>query len=258
MTCAILADSINFQIDAQSATQLATHLQLPLTPIISEKFTIYLLTDGLRIRLLMPSLAKTPYEVNFDTIALQKRLKTLRKELLIRACGIQKGSALTIVDATAGFGRDAFLLASAGAHVTLIEKNSIVQCLLANGISQLPETYQTRFLLCQGNSIEILPQIKTSIDVIYLDPMFEIDRRAKVKKDLQLLQALAKKDGVDNHALFAVAKKIAKQRVVVKRALHADYLTNEKPSFSLKGKDTRFDVYSYLEARDGIHSSKIC
>ena len=245
MKCAILSCNFtNFSVDTQSAVQLAEQLQLPLTQLVDNSFEAYLLTDGFLLRVLIPSLAKMPYAVDFDAESLQKRLKSLGQELLVRACGIKKYASLTLVDATAGFGRDAFILAAAGAHVTLVEKNPIVACLLANGILQLPDRYQERMHLLQEDSVEVLKNMASAPDVIYLDPMFEITRHAKVKKDLQFLQALSKKNETNNAELLALAKKIATQRVVVKRALHDHYLHDKKPSFSLKGKDTRFDVYA--------------
>ena len=47
-----------------------------------------------------------------------------------------KGGLLpSIIDATAGLGRDAFLLAALGSKVTLIERSNIMHALLADGMN---------------------------------------------------------------------------------------------------------------------------
>ena len=53
-----------------------------------------------------------------------------RRDPLARAAGFARGSVPTIVDATAGLGRDAFLLATLGAQVTLLERSAEVHDLL--------------------------------------------------------------------------------------------------------------------------------
>jgi 16S rRNA (guanine1516-N2)-methyltransferase len=39
----------------------------------------------------------------------------------------------TIIDATAGFGKDSLLLASLGCHITLLERSPLVAAMLADG-----------------------------------------------------------------------------------------------------------------------------
>ena len=68
-----------------------------------------------------------PYDliVDFNGGAVGHRLKFGggRGQALPKACGLSKGQTPRIVDATAGLGRDSFLLASLGAEVTLIERS---------------------------------------------------------------------------------------------------------------------------------------
>ena len=49
-----------------------------------------------------------------------------RSHPLVKAAGIRKDRIPSIVDATAGLGRDAFLLASSGASVTMLERSAEV------------------------------------------------------------------------------------------------------------------------------------
>ena len=57
-----------------------------------------------------------------------------RGQPLAKAAGLKGGKNPFIVDATAGLGRDAFLLASLGATITLIERNDKMHDLLADGL----------------------------------------------------------------------------------------------------------------------------
>ena len=59
-----------------------------------------------------------------------------RKDALARAAGFGKGIVPTIVDATAGLGRDAFMLACLGAQVTLLERSPEVHGLLRDALAR--------------------------------------------------------------------------------------------------------------------------
>jgi 16S rRNA (guanine1516-N2)-methyltransferase len=55
---------------------------------------------------------------------------------LAKAMGLRAGKTPKIVDATAGLGRDSFLLASLGAEVTMIERSDVMHGLLQEGMAQ--------------------------------------------------------------------------------------------------------------------------
>src|SRR5690554_940646 len=59
-----------------------------------------------------------------------------RGHALAKAVGLKGSVTLEIVDATAGLGRDAFLLASLGAKVILIERSKKMHDLLADGLAR--------------------------------------------------------------------------------------------------------------------------
>lgn len=77
--------------------------------------------------------------------------------------------------------------------------------------------------------------------VVYLDPMFAEGGRAQVKKDMQVCRALAGPPA-DGEALFAAARRAARERVVVKRHPGAPPLA-PGVSFAVGGERIRFDVY---------------
>ncbi len=55
---------------------------------------------------------------------------------IAKAVGLNKGSTPRILDATAGLGRDAFVFASLGCHVQMIERNPVVAALLEDGLER--------------------------------------------------------------------------------------------------------------------------
>lgn len=171
-----------------------------------------------------------------------------KSEAIAKAVGLSKKAGLTVIDATAGLGRDALVLASLGAHVTLVERNPAVAMLLWDGLRRaqldaevsdwLPERMQLVFQSA-ADALTTLP----SPDVVYLDPMFPArEKSAAVKKEMRAFHDLVGAD-TDADALLALAYRLASKRVVVKRPGYAEYLAGQKPSMSIEGKNNRFDVY---------------
>jgi 16S rRNA (guanine1516-N2)-methyltransferase len=178
-----------------------------------------------------------------------------RGELIARAIGVRSGNRLpSVMDATAGLGRDAFVLATLGCSVMLFERSPVVHLLLSDGLRRaeissdgvvrevavrlsLSNTDAVHFM--QSNPVGAMP------DVIYLDPMFP-DRRksAAVKKEMALFQSLLHDEGEDADSLLEMALTLDVYRVVVKRPRHAPVLGMRKPTHSLEGSSTRFDVYA--------------
>ena len=55
-------------------------------------------------------------------------------KLLPKAVGIKGSELPSVIDATAGLGRDAFVLASIGCQVRLVERHPVVYLLLQDGL----------------------------------------------------------------------------------------------------------------------------
>lgn len=176
------------------------------------------------------------------------RPQNLSRELLVRAARIRgvQGS-LSAVDATAGLGEDALLLAAAGFEVTLFEHDSTIAALLRDSLERAAEhptlgEVVARMHLVEGDSIVGLSQLASPPDVVLLDPMFPAKRKdARTKKKLQLLQLL-EQPCVDEEALLAAAYAADPRKIVVKRPLKGPHLAGVKPSYSLSGKVVRYDV----------------
>jgi len=173
---------------------------------------------------------------------------------IAKAVGLNKVSSLTVVDATAGMGGDAFVLASLGCKVTMIERCPVVRMLLADGLARgcaYAETEDAelfailqRMQLVDGDSLTQIPLLdKAQTQVIYLDPMFpERKKSAQVKKEMQFFHDIVGDDN-DADGLLDAALKKAVNRVVVKRPRIAPYLAGIAPGYQLVGKSGRFDVY---------------
>jgi 16S rRNA (guanine1516-N2)-methyltransferase len=167
---------------------------------------------------------------------------------LVRAVGIKKHRIPSIVDATAGLGRDAFLLASAGAAVTLFERSTEVHALLkaalaraAGESAELAEVVG-RMTLIHGDARDHLPELWP--DVVIVDPMHPPrSNTALVKQEMRQLSAIVGADE-DAHELMAVALASARERVVLKWPLRAaPLLEAPRPSHQYTGKTVRYEVF---------------
>lgn len=189
--------------------------------------------------------------VNFvdGTMAHRRKFGGGRGEAVAKAVGIKGDYLPTVIDATAGLGRDAFVLACVGCKVTLVERNPIVAALLEDGLNRAYQDaeiggfMQERMQLADICSILEFPQEQPIADVVYLDPMYPHKQKsALVKKEMRVFQHLVGED-LDADIFFAPAKQLARKRVVVKRPDYAPFIAEQKPDFSQETKNHRFDVY---------------
>lgn len=173
-----------------------------------------------------------------------------RGQPIARAVGLCGGKSPIVLDATAGLGRDAFVLASLGSPVTLIERSPMVAELLEDGLKRAVEDPVVSAIVCrmslvQGDAINYMAALGENErpDVIYLDPMYPSRKKsAQVKKEMRLLQMLLVDEG-DGAELLPAALKSAKERVVVKRPSYAEWLGGIEPTMAITGKKHRYDVY---------------
>lgn len=197
-----------------------------------------------------------PVRVDFVNGPLGYRLAQLKKELIAKAVGIKGDYRPTIIDATAGFGRDAFLLASLGCDVIAVEKNPIVAALLKDGLKRAAHLAAAkRIHVIESDSLNFIQQLKEKPDIIYCDPMFPLRKKsAKVQKEMRVLEAMLGQD--DATELVALALKQAKKRVVVKRPKNAKAIIQKKPDIIYEGKTIRFDVYFAAETNIKMYPAK--
>ncbi|MGQ0551969.1 MAG: class I SAM-dependent methyltransferase [Planctomycetota bacterium] len=206
--------------------------------------------DGLELRdLLAPR--DRPLTIDWPADPSLMRRRGAR-QLLARAIGwpgSTAGSGWLIVDATAGLGRDAFLLAMLGAQVVAVERSPVVAALLRDARRRAlldPEAgpmVGARLSFVEGDARDWLSRLPAP-DVVYLDPMYSASERSALSaKPLRVLGRLVGHDD-DAGAVLAIACSLALRRVVVKRHLRAPPLSSSPPpDLVWRGASVRYDVW---------------
>ncbi|SFE40164.1 16S rRNA (guanine1516-N2)-methyltransferase [Sulfitobacter brevis] len=162
--------------------------------------------------------------------------------------GLRAGKTPTIIDATAGLGRDAFLLASLGAQVTLIERSEKMHALLAQGMERAAQEdgplreIIDRMTLLKGDAKDLLPTL--TAEAILIDPMHPPRKNsALVKLELRQVREIVG-DDEDAADLVRLALGLARNRVVLKWPAKADPMVGIRPcTHQICGKSTRYDVF---------------
>jgi len=233
---------------AEVAQCWAERLGLPLDG--EAEFALQVGESGLQLVELGPK-APGPVRVDFveGAVAHRRLFGGGSGQMIAKAVGVQSGVRPRVLDATAGLGRDAFVLASLGCEVELIERQPLIAALLEDGLQRAlrdPDvaSIAARMQLHQGNAIERMQAWQGEPpQVIYLDPMFpHRDKSALVKKEMRLFRPFVG-DDLDAPALLAAALTLASHRVVVKRPRKAPIVDGPKPGYSLEGKSSRYDIY---------------
>ena len=171
-----------------------------------------------------------------------------RGQDLPKAAGFKPGINPHIIDATAGLGRDAFLLASLGATVTMIERSTKMHALLHDGMARaldaggLTAEIISRMTLIHGDAIQLLPSL--SPEIVLIDPMHPPrNKSALVKAEMRQIRAIVGIDD-DQTRLMKTALAHASMRVVLKWPAKAAPMANIPPaSHQIIGKSVRYDVF---------------
>lgn len=185
-------------------------------------------------------------------------------QMIARAVGVRSGVYPRVLDATAGLGKDAFVLATLGCKVQLLERSPVVHALLDDGLirarsfaeaedRELLDTL-SRMELLALDSRDYLQTITADEypDVVYLDPMFpDRQKTADVKKEMRAFHSLVGKDE-DAGDLLDLALNRARYRVVVKRPRKSPTLNQNLPSYQLEGKSSRYDIYTLKKLPDKL------
>lgn len=230
----------------------ATRSGYPMCPTTGTECELQLRFGTDRVSL-YDSVLDTDIHIDFISGALAHRKKYGggKGQAIAKAVGLNKFDRPKIIDATAGLARDAYVLASLGCRMTLIEESPILHILIEDGIRRAQLSDETEHAVnnivdvINANSEHYLDALPTESrpDVIYIDPMYpERKKSALVKKDMQILHKLVGKER-DNEELLAIALKTARRRVVVKRPSQAASITGRQPTMSINSKKTRYDVY---------------
>ncbi len=169
-----------------------------------------------------------------------------RRQPLARAIG---RDARRVIDATAGLGQDAALLAAMGFEVTGIERSNVLAAMLNEAMGRAENDPPTakmlgnRLRFQHGDARKLLAGgALEAVDCVYLDPMFPPKRKASAlaKKEIRQVRALVGEDE-DAAELLSAARRTAR-RVVVKRPTYAPPLASDIATM-IEGNLVRYDVY---------------
>ena len=233
---------------------LAQELCLPLVNVDDQYHDFHLAIRSGRVELRERGLnAPGPVYVDFTAgaLAYRRRFGGGRNQPLAHAIGLKKGGNPSVLDVTAGLGRDAFVLAGLGCRVHLVERAPIIAALLHDGIERarchhtIGALVRERMLLTVADAQAVMRDISNAErpDVVYLDPMYPARcKSALVKKEMRLLRSIVG-DDEDAPKLLAAALACAQYRVVVKRPRAAVPLVGPRPAAYIAAKNTRFDIY---------------
>ena len=232
--------------------RLAERLNLPLTDSSGPGFCYLLTMRDSRLELqsrIDPN--ATPLTIDFLSGPTYYRFVNDRRinQPLAKAAGIKSGYRPTVLDATAGFGEDAFVLAALGCRITMIERSGVIWALLADAISRcsgnaiVQQVFDQNATLKLADSIEYMNNTEKSYDTVYLDPMYPSPPTSPLNKQkMRILRDLVGDDS-DGGELLTAALLRAQKRVAVKRPARGEHLDGRKPSYSISSKSSRYDIY---------------
>lgn len=278
--CCCCADPSDDQELLRAAARLAVDLDLPLfAKAPASGFEMHLVAAPGRLELRVVDgpdeeiVGGRPVFADLSLIDVSSNAGRSLKQPIAKALGIKKRSdpAPTVIDATAGWGEDAWVMAALGCKVLCVERSKIVATLLRDallraGIGDMAMlgrvsvvTADSKHLLRRLSRLHEEPasdlpaEMRAFLepDVVYLDPMFpgSDTRKGAERKPMRVLRRLVGEDG-DAAELFAWALRVARKRVVVKRPIKAPPLqvpagfapVATEPDIVFEGKGYRFDV----------------
>ncbi len=227
----------------EAAIALSKRIDAPISQGLGDDLTLLLDFSGL-------SLVGygLKYQGDFESMVRRVTKGRLQHEMLVHVAKTKRDNPKAI-DATAGMGEDAFLLAACGYEVTLYERNPIIAALLRDAMERARKNeflrdIIDRMILKEEDSISALP-LHGNVDLVYLDPMFPARQKSgKINKKLQLIQRL-EQPCIDESALFTAAQSAKPQRIIVKRPLKGANLAGLSPHYSVKGKAIRYDCFYF-------------
>lgn len=236
---------------AAVARAIAERFGLPLSEHGDHPYCLAFTGERLELRQNGPD-APGPIFVDFvgGAVGHRRRFGGGRGQPIAKAIGLKAGISPRVVDATAGLGRDAFVFATLGCEVTLVERSPVAAALLADGMRRGALDAETapilaRMMLVHAQAVPWLRGLaeEQRPDVVYLDPMFpHREKSALVKKEMRAFQAVIGADE-DADALLDAALAAAHRRVVVKRPKGAPFLAARSPTLDYPTRNHRFDVY---------------
>ena len=171
-------------------------------------------------------------------------VRSLGGHPLVRAVG--KGAG-PVVDATAGLGGDAWILAASGRTVVALERHPTIHAIFADALARARATpalahIAARLTLVHADARVALTEAALGAWSILVDPMFPPKMKsALAPRDIRLVKEAVGEDP-DAADLLAAALATAVPRVIVKRPHEAPTLGGE-PHHVIESRLVRYDIY---------------
>lgn len=237
------------------AMQLARRLNLSPAQVVPDisrcahPLLLYITYQGLQLQTTGKK-APGPVWVDFlsGAVAHRRKFGGGAGQMIAKAVGVKSGIRPSVLDATAGLGKDSFVLATLGCKLSMIERSPVIHALLEDGLRRAMADEEvsevcSRMTLYHGNAIDLMGTIERP-QVVYVDPMFpHTEKSALVKKEMRIFRDVVG-DDQDSALLLEAALDTATSRVVVKRARKAPLIEGRLPSYQLEGKSSRYDIYA--------------
>ncbi len=216
----------------------------------SEKYSIPIIKNNSKAPYLMlGGTTKICYKTNslensFNKGKFKTRISNFQSESLIKkAIGFSENTQQTILDITGGLGHDAFIMALLGEKVTLVEKNIGLCILIEEALKNLPsEAYfskaKSNITVINSDSRELV-QKANQFDVIFVDPMFNSQKKLKRTKQMEFLDMYLEE--YDDPSVDFYETEF--RRMVLKKELRSLSGIKDDPAISFKGTSIKFDVY---------------
>ena len=222
-----------------SASRVEPFLCDQLAIVAQSEWVLHAMPEGLALYY-RPEPNWLPLRLDFIAGALGYRTAHQRGELVVRAC---RGKG-PLADLTGGVGRDAWVLASAGRRLYLIERHPLLVTLLREALERARKRRPGVVELIQlehGDARDWLAQ--QSVAGALIDPMFPQRHRGLAGRELQILQRLVPGDDREAADLLMCARRQVQKRIVVKRPRNGSLLGSSEPDNQLCGRSVRYDIY---------------
>jgi 16S rRNA (guanine1516-N2)-methyltransferase len=248
MSCHVFSSLEGQQAQIRSLQRHFDQCQWPAHPQ-KEPWSLEITAQGLILH--DPKLQLQALHVDYHSARMRYRQSHHNPpERLAQAVRLKHQATSIIWDLTAGLGIDGYRLATMGHHVILIEQHPLLACMIQEAL-QRAQTQSNKKLHISCHHLAAQPWCQQSHDtlpdVIILDPMFPPRKKSAAvtepAKWLQYLVGHSAQQPLQDLALWHLAMRYAKHRVVVKRPAHAPPIGNITPSSVLPGKRIRYDMY---------------
>ncbi len=234
----------------RQAAEIAARFGLSVAPGVGSGLRLVLSAHGLELR--DDARGSRPVRIDLTRLDATSPTGRSRRQPLAQAVGLVKQTGKgrpRVLDATAGLGEDAWLLAAWGCEIVCCERQPQIAALLENAIARAANTMPdvaSRLTLVAGDARQLDLSQLPAFDVVYLDPMFPAGRKTLERRPLRMLRLLAG-DDADADELLTWALRTGIRRIVVKRPRKASLLAGREPTVSYAGKAVRWDVYTSVQ-----------